>query len=103
MKNDLAPINLAPYFRIFLSTKQAAKIVGYSEGWLMHLRRQGEGPKHVKAPLVVKGKVTKRTVIRYKIDDLIRWIEAHKIKTLKKQIDYSFAIIQKEIAKYRFK
>ena len=98
MKNDIAP-----YFRILLSTKQAAKIVGYSEGWLTELRRQGEGPKQVKAPLVIKGKVTKRIVIRYKIDDLIRWIEAYKIKALKKQIDYSFAIIQKEIAKYSFK
>lgn len=51
---------------VYLTTKEAARIVGFSHRTLEGMRCRGGGPRHIELP---NGR------IRYRKQDLIEWIE----------------------------
>ncbi|XBQ15419.1 MAG: helix-turn-helix domain-containing protein [Oceanicaulis sp.] len=51
---------------VYLTTKEAARIVGFSHRTLEGMRWRGRGPRHMELP---NGR------IRYRKQDLIEWIE----------------------------
>lgn len=55
-----------------LNTRQAGAYIGQSAGHLANARSAGRGPAYVK----VGGSV------RYRVQDLDAWLEAHRVNTL---------------------
>ena len=53
--------------KTIVTEKEAAPIVGMSVAWLQRKRWEGGGPPYVKYDRAV----------RYRMEDLIAWVEAH--------------------------
>lgn len=52
-----------------LTPKQAAKYLGFSEGWMAKMRMRGGGPKYIRLG----------RKCRYTRTDLDAWIHAHRV------------------------
>jgi hypothetical protein len=71
--------------RVFLTEKESAYFMGISLGTLMKYRKIGKGPKVYNKKGVLKSQ-PKRTIIMYKVPDLVKWIQAYKLRPIVKAL-----------------
>lgn len=57
--------------RMFVTTRQAAKILGYAEKTLRNWRVLGQGPIFIR----------KSHSVRYELSEIYAWADAHRFRT----------------------